>query len=73
VNRPGGRNEPLAVVGAILATGYAALRAEQARKAREQAQLQASTDCTYKAGFSAAKEPYVVVSPQDTSAAKETR
>jgi hypothetical protein len=76
VKRTGGRNDALAEIGAILATGFAALRArravadEQARKAQEQAQLQQPSYSPELSGYPLATETYVVVSQQTTVAAK---
>ena len=74
-----GSSNALAEVAAILAVGFANLRArrttaaEQARKAREQAQLAPLSGSFELSGFDAAPEPYVVVVAQDTSPAKEAR
>lgn len=74
-----GSHDALAEIGAILATGFANVRArrtaaaERTRNAQEQAQLQASTDFAYIAGPLAAKGPYVVVAKQDAPTEKEAQ
>ena len=74
-----GRHDALAEVGAILATGFAILRArrafeaEQAHKAQEQAQLPQHADSPELSGYPLAAETYVVVSQQTTATAKETQ
>jgi hypothetical protein len=74
-----GRNDALAEIGAILATGFAALRArravanEQARNAQEQAQLRPPSYSPELSGYPLAVETYVVVSQQTTAAAKEAK
>jgi hypothetical protein len=77
VTNIGGRNDTLAEIAAILATGFAALRARpaaadnRARKAQEQAQLRVPSDSSLSTCMSSATSHMNGASPANVLPPKE--